>query len=402
MRKANVKPRVRNGRAVAKNVSRRIVVNRCTFDGPARKANTERLDPQRLPATPEERSDMLRNALSGALSCLVCLSGLSLAQDTRKAPTRTSPIDTLQQRQRLLSLENKLREAIALQADRRDERLNVLETAENAKRARASDDKLRGYQKAMDLAGELLKERRNDRARTEDLLSRIRQAGQGQDMADRLKRKLIGWEAIGKKLLAEQSKDVRGLAKLGETLMANSKRVAPPAAFQTADGMDMVLVGQGAKAFYVSKEPVGGSLFAAFRQSLPASDRDKEMLPAAGGGSGAVSVPWSTAARFCRWMQARLKAPCRLPTVNELELACPNSEQALWSESEWKGPNASADSARQRFGVKMMSIWDPAGSLGTGQVFGEVLFARYPGLGFRVVTSQMTGKIERWNRLKKD
>ena len=205
------------------------------------------------------------------------------------------------------------------------------------------------------------------------------------------------------------------LEKLSEVVERKILQVPPPLNFNEVTGVEMVLARSGSDLFYVSRKPVSPAELSAFLGNLP----EEEAAPAradvpqpAGDEPGTeamtqdvgrkpfTAVSWTMAVRFCKWLTAQNRRRYRLPAKDELAAAEGPFPCALWTRSEWEGPDRDALEMRLRFGMPMHCIWDPAHLIGAADVFGELPFATYPELGFMVVTDVRTGVQDRLNRLR--
>jgi len=149
-------------------------------------------------------------------------------------------------------------------------------------------------------------------------------------------------------------------------------------------------------SFYTSEKLVSCQQFAAFLK-----ERASDMAATSPEGNLPVThLTWDLAREFCRWLSVLENITYRLPTVEEAALIGDRFPHAIWTESTWEGPDATARKVRERFGTSMKVIWDPKSKVVSDPLVGELPFAAYDQLAFAVVTSQKTGRIDRWNRLR--
>jgi len=208
-------------------------------------------------------------------------------------------------------------------------------------------------------------------------------------------------------------KNCSGLQGRLHALAKSAKRraalVPAPASFASAAGLTMRLVKHGADSFYVSDGPVSRgtvrvllSRFAGSPDSGDAPSADSEPGGAASG-APATRLTWHSARRLCRYLSESERRVYRLPTIAELKAlhaARIMPPVAVWSNTEWRHADVRERTMAERFGIKMVAVWDPAQMLSDEHLFPEFPFAEYPQIGFVVVTGTDTGRAARWARLK--
>ncbi len=215
-----------------------------------------------------------------------------------------------------------------------------------------------------------------------------------------------------------------------QTIKTAIQNIPPPAVFVSKTGIEMRLVGTGREMFYVSSRPIPGASFQALRAAqaaapapaapdataqaaapapAPAPAPAGTALAAPAGGvpvgdsSSAGDISLVEAVNFTRWLSEQEGVGYRLPEVAEVTIlhrAGVLPDSAVWTLTPWR-PADDLEFGRMcdRFGVKLYHVWDPRRIFG-GEIFwGELPEARYPGLGFLVVTSAQTGWLDRWNRI---
>jgi len=345
-----------------------------------------------------------RLACSRLLISAVALSP-SLACGQRQATDiRLKPIVAFEERQKLLLLREQLRKESAVHEERRDEVSGVAERLSKAAKTSDHEQQLLRLMQVARLTGEVADRCSVDRLRTLDLADRIKTAvrkktdstdeGEGEDEVTVGLRET---DAQMRAILDDQVKFQRRLKQLRSTAGELAQRIPTPSRFRELSGVAMVLVGSGKNAVYMSQSAITQSEFTAFLNDT-GHEAGKDGTEAE---SAPAAVSWNMATQFCQWLTSRNRARFRLPTDDELNAFTQQSDLALWTSSEWKGPTPAERNVRLRFGVEMHSIWDPSRVLGAESILGEVPFASHPQLVFRVVTSLSTGKRDRWNRLRK-
>ena len=166
------------------------------------------------------------------------------------------------------------------------------------------------------------------------------------------------------------SKRMQGL--LGRIKIA-IQNVPPPRLFTSRTGVEFQLVPAGKNSFYVSSKPISEG-----------------------------NVTLDEAYFYARDFSQREKAVYKLPTMAEMKLMNQAGFKpicAIWSIQPWGMEDADVVRMAERFGVKMYWIWDPACKLGRQPTFGELKFAKYPALGYYLVTSARTGWQNRWDKI---
>lgn len=193
----------------------------------------------------------------------------------------------------------------------------------------------------------------------------------------------------------------RRLQALHQAIKTAIQNIPPPAVFVNKTGIEMRLVGAGRGMFYVSSRPIPGASFQAL-QAAPTAPAPATAAPA-GESAPTGDISMAEAVNFTRWLSEQEGVGYRLPEVAEvtvLQRAGVLPESAVWTLTPWR-PADDLEFGRmcERFGVTLYHVWDPKRVFGREIFWGELPEARYPGLGFLVVTSARTGWLERWNRI---
>gem|GEM_PF-4484927 len=173
--------------------------------------------------------------------------------------------------------------------------------------------------------------------------------------------------------------------------------VPPPPQYTDAEGRLLTLIGKDRDAVYLGTVPIADADLNRFR-ATPRPDAASDRAPTA---EIAVSVTVNTAAAFCKWLSAQHGHTYALPTAAVLGRAGIAYPCALWTATEWDGPDTGAARARRQFGVRMLTVWDPDERLGSGPLPGELPFAAYPELGFTVTVAPVAAIQDRLNRLQR-
>ena len=222
----------------------------------------------------------------------------------------------------------------------------------------------------------------------------FRQAAAATDPDTRILTYLRAGQFI-RKMWAEQA-DPR-LGKLHDSVRRSILAVPPPARFTDPDGRNMVLAGTGQDAVYLSVTAVSAAAVRAFRTQ-------QRTPPAAAPGTAAAAataISRDTAVKFCEWLSMRHGRLYGLPTAAVLQHARIAFPCAVWTATEWKGPDVTAARMRRQFGVRMYTLWDPDERLGSSAVPGEFPFAAHAQLGFTVTVAPAAGIQDRLNRLQR-
>jgi hypothetical protein len=197
------------------------------------------------------------------------------------------------------------------------------------------------------------------------------------------------------------------LGTLDKTVKKTVHQVPPPPTFTTSTGLTMTLVNVGQTTFYVSNGPIRSAQFRTFLDAVNSRPGQDEVpaVPAAAdaGDTPATDLQWYAARNFCRWLSETEKRVYRLPELADLRILSSQSNVpsvAVWSATQWRHRNVQERNMAERFGIAMVGVWDPTGKLADERVFPELPFAQYSDIGFLVVTSEETGRADRWDRLK--
>ena len=185
----------------------------------------------------------------------------------------------------------------------------------------------------------------------------------------------------------------------------------PPRAFRTDTGLEMVLAEGPNAAFYIARHPVRWQVVCAFCNDTgrrPASLPETALHPSETNAALEASAPdapadhvtMETARAIARWISTRAGAEYRLPTIEELRRRPPKTPGALWTRTEWNGPDDKHARLRNRYAVQLYELWDPKERVcGRGPTC-ELPFAHYETLGFVLVTDLRTGVEHRIRRLR--
>jgi formylglycine-generating enzyme required for sulfatase activity len=301
---------------------------------------------------------------------------------------------------------------LALERDsRREEHRAYIDAVGNAQALPAQPDDDQKLRSALVLAANLnglderLKESRLRRLGILDFIqSQATQTGPASTEGASILREA---DAEVRLMLSQQAEQARRMALLRRQLEAFVNAVPAPAEFAAASGVVMRRVGVGDAAFYASVAPLPVSLYRRFVQSLPPTpELDAWQTYAAGTGPEAAlsGVSWYEAWRLCQWLSAQDGVAYRLPTAAEAAVIMstyPKTAPAFWGGEIWTPEGHAARRDLKRFGVDLVTVWDPNAVLATKPGgFGEVPFARYPSLTVYVVATRQAGVAQRWQRLK--
>jgi formylglycine-generating enzyme required for sulfatase activity len=326
-----------------------------------------------------------------ATTLLVLACMLSWAQAApRPAPKTSFPaIDELDRRERLLQIRS---QSLLLRQDdqQRKKEINAVFAAMGRLPKQESDEKtlLIAIQIQRDLivAMDGLK---NDRDRCLKILEMISAASREKTLNNETLAFLKGERNRTTNVLRLATLQSRRLHAAAKALKNTLRTIPPPASFVNRQGLTMVLIADGKDSFYISQEPVSAEkLKAAYANT-------KEPAPAA--------VNWYAAHRYAIWLSETESALYRLPTLAHMETFVKHGgkvPEPVWTQTPDEPANNEERKMRTRFGVDMVTVFDPAGKLGDKPVMGELPFAAYPQMQFHVVTPAETGWRFRWNTLK--
>jgi len=361
------------------------------------------------------------------LSPLLAAAGILMA--AAAPPSAVAPAATdivfkslqyFELQEKLLELQRSLSDEQTKRAQTKRDFGEVLDLIRSASQQRTHDDQILGYIGAARQVQALLRGAvRGNSDRQRGTLTRLvaetkvlLNKAYGEEKPDQ---KITDYLGQAEVQIQESSRSDALLRQRLRALLGNIdnriRNVPPPPAFRNASGQMMVYVDAGAESFYLSAAPVSRTLFetflAEFQKSAPQAPAPAGTHPAATPGSEALhptpaAVSWDMATAFCKWLSARERHPYALPTAAQLEAAGPQTPCALWTRTEWRGPEPRSVETRQRFGGSMYQIWAPDTSLNPGGAEpAELPFAEYPNLGFSIVTAPETGHRTRWERLTK-
>lgn len=301
---------------------------------------------------------------------------------------------------------------LALERDsRRAEHRAYIEATGTAQSLASLPDDEQKLRASMTLSADLTRldeQLKESRLRRLDLLDRIQaQASQGGPASVEGARLLREADAEIRLMLSQQLEQARRTALLERQLVAFVNTIPPPAEFCAASGITMRLVGTGESAFYVNAAPLPVGLYRRFLQSLPpAADLDRwaEHAAATTPEAALTGVSWNEARRFCQWLSTQDGLDYRLPPAKEAAVLCTllaPAGLAFWGGEAWNPDDHVARRDMKRFGVDLVTVWDPSAVLGPkAGSFGDVPFARYPSLTVYLVATRQTGVAHRWQRLK--
>lgn len=172
----------------------------------------------------------------------------------------------------------------------------------------------------------------------------------------------------------EQEDTIKKLEHFIGMLNVAVRSVPPPVSFKNASGIEMKLVSAGTASFYISTKPVN---------TVP-------------------GVSYTEAEKLTQEISHREGAFYVMPGMREVKVLAQYKlipSIPIWTSAPWQPQTPEDERMLKRFGVTMLSIWDPGRSLKRDTVFGELPFAKYDNLGFYVVTPTSTGWQFRWNKI---
>ncbi len=219
-----------------------------------------------------------------------------------------------------------------------------------------------------------------------------------------------------------QAKQLRGFGQAVQMAIYN---VPPPKSYLSHAGITMRLCRQGKDVFYVSDKPITAAQYQAVTQP-PAGDNANLATANDIPSPPKTDVSFTEAMSFCRqlsqfeqnaYMLLNMNRGNHYPLIPQagtdkqlyvlpdnsqlkiLSLASYTPPCALWINSPWPPNDLDTERALERFAVSFTIVWDPLRRFVGSETFGELPFARYPQLGFAVVTHPQTGWNQRWQRL---
>ncbi|MEA2013244.1 MAG: SUMF1/EgtB/PvdO family nonheme iron enzyme [Verrucomicrobiota bacterium] len=209
--------------------------------------------------------------------------------------------------------------------------------------------------------------------------------------------------------------DLRNDAKnLLLKIQKKMRNVPPPKEF-TLDGMNIVMKlvenvnEKDEVSFYISSEPITAKSFAYYLNRLKEDeDYDKKRLSKflfkdksdkwiAIDNSPICNIAYDEAQAFVQWFNKNVPGIYSLPSVTELQkMNIQKNEKMLSWTKEIQIPLLKKD-LFNRFGIKMIRIWDPKRK--NGNYITEVPSAYYSNLGMWLVAPVKTGKKVRLLKL---
>lgn len=230
---------------------------------------------------------------------------------------------------------------------------------------------------------------KGDRTRCLGILELVADASRDTTMSAETMRYLKGVRDTATGMLRGQALQTKQLQDAAVTLKTTMAQLPPPATFENHLGLTMVLVNQGKDSFYINRDPIPADKLAmAFAAAT---------VPAPPGPS------WFAARHLAQWMSETESALYRLPTVAHLQAYLAQGGKLagpVWTQSVDEPQDNEERKMRSRFGVALVTAFDPNQTFGPEPVIAEVPFAFYPQMALCVVTPAETGWRFRWNALK--
>ncbi len=230
---------------------------------------------------------------------------------------------------------------------------------------------------------------KGDHTRCLGILELVADAARDTTMSAETMRYLKGVRDTATNMLRTQALQSKQLQHAGTTLQTAMAQLPPPATFENHAGLTMVLVNAGKDSFYINRDPITADKFAQAFQG------------------GTIPVPdypsWFAARHYSQWLSDGESALYRLPTVPQLQ-TCLTQGTAfagpVWTQSLDEPQNNEERKMRSRFGVNLVTVFNPNQVFGPEPTVAEVPFAYYPEMALYVVTPAETGWRFRWNALK--
>ncbi|MDQ0288212.1 hypothetical protein [Oligosphaera ethanolica] len=322
----------------------------------------------------------------------------------------------------------KIRDQLLFERSEKDKRERAIAGLRNALQGTLMnpDDtqKLAGLVTLWQDANSLYDEVKRANYRQLELITLIGNAKLSAGMLPQVASFLLDAEKQTTQLGDNQKKQQEHLLSFGQPIIMAICNVPPPRSFITHSGITMRLCGQGKEWFYVSEQPITEAQYQAVIQPQAG---DSAKAPATDSPSPAkTDVSLTNAIRFCgmltRLEQRNLLLPNisranRYPPIpkagnenhtyvlpdnnqlNILSLTSYTPSCAIWINSPWLPNDSDTERALERFAVSFNIVWDPRRLFAESTTFGELPFARYPQLGFVIVTHRNTGWYLRWQHL---
>lgn len=317
---------------------------------------------------------------------------------------RFRALEELERKEKLLEI----RKRLLFESNAREMRVRevqmILDLFQSVPALPTDDDRVTAYIRARRLILETLEELAADRLRRLEVMDLIRDVASGAATGRADLEFLRESQKLTQNMLDEQARHEARLRTLGASLQARLAQVPPPGGFRNDAGMDMVLVGEGDGAFYVSAEPVRGAHYRAFLEAYPEAETaagELARLQDLGGEDAVSGVTWVLASAFCRWLSDEEKSYYALPVSGMCERLSERlgAGEVVWTSTEWKSEDMSEQRVAERFGIHMYELFDPGHVLSDADFVRELPVASYDQVALRVVTGQTTGRKHRWNRL---
>ena len=191
------------------------------------------------------------------------------------------------------------------------------------------------------------------------------------------------------------------LKKLSDNIQGLILKMPPPPTYTTRSGLKMRLVGTLPNALYISENCVPDALFDEVRS---AKALQREPFISADYPNTSAVASYTQALAFCKWLSAYEFNNYVLPDLKQLQIlpdfnALP--EKAVWSATVWSPDDVNYSRATERFGIKLLTVWDPQHLLSDLEYTGELPDASYKNLSFLVITHVKTGIRQRLEALVK-
>lgn len=230
---------------------------------------------------------------------------------------------------------------------------------------------------------------RDDRRRCLGILELVAEIAQDTTLSADLARYLKGVRDTATDMLREQTSQTNRLQTAARNLHASMGRLPPPPTFVNQLGLTMTLVGEGRNAFYINRDSIPReTLLRPFPILAEANPR---------------SLNWLEFRRFSQWASETESALYSLPTLAQLEAFLAQGgkvEGPVWTLTPNEAKTIEERNMRSRFGITMVTLFDPNQVFAAEPVLSELPIAHYPNLAFHLVTPAETGWRFRWNQLK--
>jgi len=280
---------------------------------------------------------------------------------------------------------------------------SILEKFNAIKRATSADQMILLYLQLKEKINDILVEINNAQSSQLQLMVLIDQIGKGRDLLPQEWTYVANNRSKIAEFGKQQATMINTVRKINAIMIGMIQKLPLPKEYTTPHGMKMKLLQTPKKdSFYICIEPVSKHVYDSVMVENPPIKKTlskEDSMPK-------TNITYRDTAYFVQKLQhAEPGLDYHLPTYEELKIVMKLGvfpSVAVWTGSSWREDWREEDICK-RFGVTMITIWDPKHLLSTDSESGfsaELPTSDYQKLGMIVISSVRSGILGRMEKVK--